>query len=181
MKKGDLFLSILILFFTFSNCERDSKNKCKDCSTVNLNNCDTSGIETSEACCLSTGPTQIYKTRCDYSDNVSVKLSEDKTEIVAYPGITDVENQRPVQLANGYWLKKMVGNAFISITIDEYKNLSSQPSIDDLMNMVIDDDPFCEFYECCKLCLWDEIEINNLILENKLCNCDSVGWWIFNK
>lgn len=131
-------------------------------------------------CCSSTGPIQIYKTKVDYSDKVSIKLSEDKSQVLAYPGVGDVTNQYPIELANGYLLKRMVGNAFLSITIDDYQKLTQTPDSDELLEMVIDDEPFTEFYECCKLCLMDTAEINALILDDRLCDCDSVGWWIFN-
>jgi hypothetical protein len=180
MKKRYLFLSVLVVISTIYTCDKDKNSEYNKCAASNLHNCDTSGLVNNEDCCWTTGPIQVYKTRYDYSNKVSVQLSEDKTKIVAYPGITDVEYQRPIQLVNGYLLKKMVGNAFLSITIDEYKNLPAQPSDEELMKLIINENPFCEFYECCKLCLNSVIDINKLILKNKLCNCDSIGWWIFN-
>ena len=48
-----------------------------------------------------------------------------------------------------------------------------------MLNMVIDYEPYSEFYECCKVCLRDTAGMNQAIRENKLCNCDGEGWWIF--
>lgn len=173
MKKLISFSTLAFLLFLICSCEKNSQ------TIKNRKDCDTTGISINEACCSTTGPVQIYKTRNDYSNNVSVMLSDDKSRITAYPGITDAKNQRPVQLANGYYLKRMVGNAFLSISIDDYINLTKQPTPDELYTLVLDDTPFTEFYECCRLCLFDIEEINELIQEDKLCNCDSVGWWIF--
>lgn len=69
----------------------------------------------------------------------------------------------------------------ISMTIDEYEGNGDSLSISDLLSLIIDQDPFTEFYECCRLCIspFDKDELNTLIIENKLCNCDNEGWWIF--
>lgn len=177
MNYFNLSAIIAIILLVCSSCNKDSK-KCHSCKSSIPPHCDSTGLVKYAACCESTGPVQIYKTYCDYYDKVSVKLSTDKKSIVAFPGPTDA--QYPIKLANGYLEKIMVGNAFLSITIDEYRKLKYPPGGDTLFKMIIDDDPFCEFYECCKLCLDNVDSINKIITENKLCNCDTVGWWIFN-
>ena len=56
------------------------------------------------------GPVLVYKTKQDYREHVTVQLSDDGRSVVAYPGPGDVMAQRPVELADGYLLKRMVGN-----------------------------------------------------------------------
>ena len=47
-------------------------------------------------------PLVVYKTRRDYRPLVSVELSEDGKSVSAFPAPSDVEAQRPVELANGF-------------------------------------------------------------------------------
>ncbi len=51
-----------------------------------------------------------------YSENITVQLSKDGKKITAYPRPSDAEHQRPIQPADGYLFKRMVGDAFLSIT-----------------------------------------------------------------
>ena len=89
----------------------------------------------------------IYKTIHDYHQQVSVLLSEDGTELLAFPDPADVAGQRPIALVNGYWLQRMPGNAFLSITIEEYQQWTVvDPQI--LLDRVVDDEPFIEHYTC---------------------------------
>ena len=123
--------------------------------------------------CDTTGPVIIYKTRNDYSNNISVQLSDDKNRVTAFPGAGDAVHQRPDKLVNGYYRKKMAGNAFLSITFDEYiSNPDKYPSTA-LINYVIDTDPFIEEYECCE-CLkqFDTVSINSWIKAGNLNLCE---------
>jgi len=163
------FLAIILISISlFASCDKSGKSDCDD-----------SGITKNSGCCSSTGPIQIYKTTKDYSNNVFIQVSDDRKTVTAFSDNVDVDQLRPVELANGYLQKRMVGNAVLSITIDDYCSLDNEPSIAEMLNMVIDYEPYSEFYECCQLCLSDTMEINNVIRENKLCNCGSEGWWIF--
>lgn len=166
------FITILTLFFfllsLLSACDKSSKTDCDD-----------SGITKNSGCCSSTGPVQIYKTTKDYSNNVFVQVSNDRKTVTAFSDHRDIDALRPVELANGYLLKRMVGSAVLGITFDEYGNLENGLSTVEMLNMVIDYEPYSEFYECCKVCLRDTAEMNQAIRENKLCNCDGEGWWIF--
>jgi hypothetical protein len=124
--------------------------------------------------CESGGPVIVYKTRLDYSNNVTVQLSADGKKITAYPGQGDVAAQKPIQLANGYLLKKMPGDVVLSLTIDEYAKSSKNYSNEDFINLIIDRNPYLEKYECCKCISQDTAEINDLIRNNKLSKCDDL-------
>ena len=124
--------------------------------------------------CDASGPIVVYKTKQDYKDNLSVQLSKDKKKITCYPGKGDAVHQKPIELANGYLLKRMCGDTFLSITIDEYVNSSQSFTQADFLNMVIDSDPYTEKYECCECTGRDTIKINDLIRTNQLAKCKNI-------
>jgi len=124
--------------------------------------------------CDASGPVIVYKTIKDYSNYISVTLSDDGERITAYPGPSDTEHQRPIELVDGYYLKRMVGNAFLSITFDEYTDTAKNWTTADLVNYVIDADPFLEIYECCECTGGDTAKINKLIRENRLDECENL-------
>lgn len=124
--------------------------------------------------CDASGPVVVYKTRQDYSENVTIQLSGDGKVVTAYPGKLDAVKQRPVELINGYLLKRMTGDAVTSLTIEEYASSAIDYSPADLLNLVIDKDPYLEKYECCKCTKGDTAVINDLIRKNQLNNCDSL-------
>lgn len=145
---------------------------------LSLNGCTKSNSEIDNeiidggSCCSTTGPVVIYKTKKDYFDKISIRLSDDKSKVLSFPGVSNTANHYPLELANGYLQKRMTGNAFLSITIKEYGLLKSEPTTEKLLQMVIDNDPFTEYYECCDLCIYDTAGINKLIKENNLSNCE---------
>jgi hypothetical protein len=117
-------------------------------------------------------PTIIYKTKKDYSNNVSVGYTNG--EITSYPGPSDAVNQKPIKLANGYLLKKMQGNVFLNITIDEF--IKHEGDWFDFIKIenIIDFHPFTEIYNCPSGI--SEEEINKIILSNNLKNdCEDIS------
>jgi hypothetical protein len=125
-------------------------------------------------------PCIIYRTRLDYSRNVPVILSEDRTKIVSYPDIKDIYyNGRlsvPTVLANGFLLdnrgiSKQV--AFLQYTYEEYSKLPSTPRVADLMSRILDKDPLLEMYQCGQRSQYTDIEkeLNDLITSGKLSTC----------
>jgi hypothetical protein len=100
-------------------------------------------------------PLIIYKTKKDYSKNVPVVLSSDKSKIVSYPAVADVnvngKPAYPIVLAKKYMLdNRGIGPdvAFLSLTYEEYGNLKEIPALTELYNKIIDKDPLTEFYNC---------------------------------
>jgi len=95
----------------------------------------------------------IYKTKKDYSRFVAVTLSADKSKIISYPAPSDIspEMSVPVALADGYWLdKRGIGAhvAFLKMTYEEYAQLSSPPSKEQLWPQIQDKDPIVVMYNC---------------------------------
>jgi hypothetical protein len=100
-------------------------------------------------------PCIIYKTKKNYDANVAVGLSEDKSRIVSYPHPRDVfthgELCTPVRLARKFRLdRRGIGPnvAFLSITYEEYSQLATAPSLDELESMIIDRNPIKKMYRC---------------------------------
>jgi len=87
-----------------------------------------------------------FKDGKDYSNNANLRLSDDKSEIrtVSY----NLPCHWPVKLAEGYYLNGTSGvNAgYLSLTCEEYNSLETLPSRDSLYNLLIDKDPYIEFY-----------------------------------
>ena len=121
-----------------------------------------------------TGPVVIYKTRVDYREHVSVLLSADGSTVVAFPGRKDVLAQRPVELEEGYLLKRMVGNAFLSVTIEDYASSGHIYTPEELRALVIDREPFLEIYECSACSQGDTASLNELIRQDALNRCESL-------
>ena len=125
-------------------------------------------------------PCIIYRTKSDYSMNVPVILSADKSKIVSYPDIKDIyyngKLSVPTFLANGFLLdNRGIGLqvAFLDFTYEEYSKLSSTPPATDLMNILIDKDPLIEMYQCGRRSQYADIEqeLNVLIISGKLNTC----------
>ncbi len=92
----------------------------------------------------------VYKTKADYTKNVCVELDSKKTKITSNYAPFSVNTRWPIKLINGYALNGTLGanSGYLSITNDEYKlNYDVSPSPDSLYKLLLDDDPFIEFYE----------------------------------
>ena len=125
-----------------------------------------------------TGPQAIiYKTKADYSKNVPVTLSEDKSRIVSYPAPQDLYTNGtlayPTPLAKGYLLdNRGVGphTAFLNMTYEQYAALPNAPNTDDMYKMILEKDPFERIYSLGPRRKFKNIveEANELIEHHKL-------------
>lgn len=120
-------------------------------------------------------PAIIYKTRADYSQNVAVTLSADKSKIVSYPSPKDVYMNGsiayPTALSKGYLLDNRgvsTNTAFLRITYEQYSKLTDAPRLEEMYNQIIDKDPITEMYNLGDRARFKDatIEINHII-ENK--------------
>lgn len=119
----------------------------------------------------------VYKMKQDYSRQVPVELSPDRTEVVSFPGIRDIYLHEgfayPTKLEDGYFLdNRGIGPqvAFLRLTYDEYSKLELTPSASLLMNLILDADPILEMYDCGNRNSFADAEaaMNELILTGKL-------------
>ncbi|MFB6342838.1 hypothetical protein ACE1ET_14015 [Saccharicrinis sp. FJH62] len=100
-------------------------------------------------------PLVVYKTKADYSKYVPVLLNDSKDRIISYPAPGDLtfdgDPALPTQLKNGYLLDNMgIGpnTAFTTYTYEEYSAFDHAPSTQELLNHIIDSDPFSELWLC---------------------------------
>lgn len=122
-------------------------------------------------------PTIIYKTVKDYSANVPVLLSDDKSKVVSYPHPKDIAvgggYPLPTPLHEGYLLdNRGIGKnvAFLKWTYEEYARLTAVPSLDELYSMILDKDPLVELCDCGNKKAFSDApkQLNQLIDSKKL-------------
>lgn len=126
---------------------------------------------------LASPPAIVYKTSKDYFKNVPVLLSDDKQKIVSFPAASDIRRSDgfvyPAKLHHGYLLdNRGIGlrTAFLRFTYEDYYNMDNIPNAARLMDYIIDDDPFIEYYVVGNRGNFGDIEreINEIIDNHKL-------------
>jgi len=99
-------------------------------------------------------PTVIYKVSDEFVNLVPVVLNDEKTKVVAYPAPKDMYNPKgelrfPTPLGKGYYLDQIgvgLNSAYISLTIEDYAQMETTPTLDSLYQIIIDKDPFKRMY-----------------------------------
>ena len=127
----------------------------------------------------SRAPLLIYKMKQNYSQQVPVGMNADKTKIISYPGPKDLiiggETAVPTQLIRGYWLdNRGIGpnTVITSFSYDEYIQMESPPTPEELMKSIIDKEPFTEMYRIdLKRDDVDLISKLNSLIRNDLRDC----------
>jgi hypothetical protein len=125
-------------------------------------------------------PSSVFKLRGDYINNVCVGLSDDKSRITSFPSPVDPNgnpDMNPILLDSGYYWDCNYGvsfnDAFLSLTKTEWKRRVYEigfPSKDSMMKLVLDPDPFLEYYvdENRVLNQKGTDQINGIIARNEL-------------
>ncbi len=99
----------------------------------------------------------VYKAKPAYRNLVPVVLSKDRSAVESYPGPSDINTGStpsgllPVSLHKGYYLDKKgisTNTAFIKLTYNEYAQLKTPPSADELYKMIVDKNPIRELCDC---------------------------------
>lgn len=157
MNKMCLLYYLIYLCFFFS------------CSTIKLNKNNNKLIDEINNEFSDIQPIIIYKTTLDYSKNVPVILSSDKSKIISYPSPKDVfykENfAYPTKLTDGFLMDNIgisCNSAYLNLTLEEYSKYDEIPSLENLYKMIIDKDPISDYYIC--------NELRNIINENNNVN-----------
>lgn len=127
-------------------------------------------------------PFMIYKTKADYSNLVPVILNNEKTAIVSYPAPTDIfkngELALPTPLNNGYLIDNRgisLNVAFTSYTYTQYSTLNSAPTIEELMESIVDSEPLLELYNCKEfLNIKHDIKKVNKLVKNNFKGCNKI-------
>lgn len=100
-------------------------------------------------------PLIIYKTTKDYSKNLPLVMNDAKDKIVSYPDVSDVSKRgeitTAIQLREKFLLDEFglsKNSVYTSYTYEEYAKLKETPRIEELMNSIIDKEPFTAMYNC---------------------------------
>lgn len=138
-----------------------------------LFSCRSSRIVVPEA--FAQAPVIVYKTSADYFNKVPVTLNEAGDRVNSFPAPSDLRSGEglalPVQLRKGYLLDMrgvQPNSAFTSYTYEEYAALNVAPPPGELLEKVIDPDPFTEMYHCGKHGSFTDLrkELNGLIADD---------------
>ncbi|NDW12563.1 hypothetical protein D0T50_06620 [Bacteroides sp. 214] len=124
----------------------------------------------------------VYKTTKDYNNLVPVIMNDARTAIVSYPHPTDAKRgsgyATPTRLKNGYLLDNRGINrnvAFLNYTYEAYSKLTAAPSIEELLNCIVDKYPLVEMYECSRKTDYSNVESElNAVIEKGFPNCKRV-------
>ncbi len=90
----------------------------------------------------------LYKTNNNYSDKIAVELSKDKSRILNIFS-PKPQDKWPMSLAENYWLNGTWGaneTVYLSLTNTEYNKNPSAFTKDSLFKLIIDKEPFLEYY-----------------------------------
>jgi hypothetical protein len=116
----------------------------------------------------------VYKTKGDYYDRVPVLMNAERNRIVAYPDPVDLYQgtvpSLPTKLKDGYLLdNRGIGSnvAFLTYTYQTYGALEQAPSMQQLMDSLLDRNPLTELWDCGSRSLYQKEteELNALIDE----------------
>jgi hypothetical protein len=126
--------------------------------------------------------TLVYKTRGDYFQRVPVLMNSTKDSILAYPDPVDVRlGDRlavPTILKKGYLLDNRgigLNTAFLTYTYQNYAALSKVPSMNQLMDSLLDRNPLTELWDCGPRTLYKkEVDELNALMEKGFPNCKSL-------
>lgn len=147
-----IFLSLLL----FMGCSSQNNQKKDPLNVSVLNNVVFDTVQNIPIKNFGTikPPAILYKTKKDYSKNVPIAMNGAKNVIVSYPAPIDLkrgdELAYPTALIQGYYLDNLgIGPnvVYTSYTYEEYSKLGEVPTIDDLMNHIIDKYPLVEMYK----------------------------------
>ena len=128
-------------------------------------------------------PTQIiYKTKKDYSQNVTIQMNKEKTKITGFPAPSDIqingELQTPIPLDKGFLYDRRgvsINTVFISMTYQEYSKLKKAPPANELMSIIIDKNPMVELYYCPSLKQNSKIETMNALVNSGFPECKKIS------
>lgn len=96
---------------------------------------------------------RIYKLKGDYLDKVCVGLTDDKSNIRVYPAADSNcgdPDEKPYKVKDDYYLDGCcnygINSAYLTITKEEYQDIWQSLTKDSMMNLILDADPYVEYY-----------------------------------
>jgi hypothetical protein len=116
-------------------------------------------------------PVIIVKVDKEYAERLTVQTSDNGREITAFPAQSEASGQKPLNLSGGYYLRRMTGDTYLSISIDDYAEAKRTFSPGDLERLILDEDPVIELYDCSACVSTDTVALNRFIKEGGLSTC----------
>lgn len=131
-----------------------------------------------------------FKEGKDYLNNVYVCLDEKKTSIIGYPTYEGLQRDTAtdfIDIYKNYFFVHQgkincdTNTAYLSITIDEYEHIDDTITIDYMEKLIIDKDPFAEYYvDENNYLVYDENSKDNYWLkENEQGSYDTI-WHVYD-
>lgn len=165
MKKSIICIAVLIISFTSCHNTKNMKEKTLTDKEISM--------------MIPGAPAVIYKTSRDFSDNVPVIMDENRTKILSYPDPVDLTFEgkpaKPTVLNKGYLLDNRGINknvVFLKYTYEYFSQLSTPPSLNDMMLNILEKYPLVEMYSCgLRSEYTDIVKDMNSIIENGFTNC----------
>lgn len=128
-----------------------------------------------------TAPQIIYKTKQDFSQNVPISMNKERTKITGFPAPSDIiingVLQTPIQLEDGYFYdRRGISNntVFIKLTYQAYSKLAKNPSIPQLMDLIIEKHPITEVYSCPNLPQASNLNTLNELVKSGFKDCQKI-------
>lgn len=135
MLKLKFISTIILVFILISGCKSGSQN---------ITVCP----EETEGAVAMLPQAIIYRTQGDYRLNVPITLDASKTKVVSFPAPTDISSAvAPIELVDGWMLDRRgisPNSVFTSYLYDEYAQLAAPPTIHQLLESIINFEPFTE-------------------------------------
>ena len=174
--KTSFFLITILMIPMFTSCHSSKKAAESNPIRQNVFKPVVAANTTSVA---ALAPILIYKTTKDYSQYVPVIMNAEKTKIVTYPDPTDVYDGEkltyPTPLNNNYLLdNRGIGAnvAFLNYTYEAYSHLKAAPTMEQLMNSLLDKSPLLELWNCgTRDGKQEEIKTLNTLIEKGFPSC----------
>lgn len=131
-----------------------------------------------------------FKEGRDYPNLVYVCLNDEKTHIIGYSTYNDIKWDTIsdiIDIYKNYYFAPQGGiicdinTAYLSITIDEYEHIDDTITIDYMEKLIIDKDPFAEYYvDENNYLVYDENSKDNYWLkENEQGSYDTI-WHVYD-
>jgi len=169
MKRRGLSVFLITIFaiLLFTNCHCQKKTVTPD------------PVEQKILRQTASAPALVYKTRKDYAQYVPVMMNAEKTQIVSYPDPTDVffrgKPAYPTPLRGGFLLdNRGIGPnvAFLNYTYNDYSRLKNAPTMEQLMNNLLDKNPLLEMWNCgARASFKNEVTELNALIEKGFSGC----------
>lgn len=128
-------------------------------------------------------PMVIYSINPEYKYLVPIGLSDDRSSIASYPAPANLKRggvfATPIELSGGFFLDQLgigANVAFLKYTYEEFYALERAPTIEEMMEAIVDHDPVKAMYRCrVPRNIEDKVGyLNDIIVNNLFEKCEKL-------